>query len=160
MSSEALQPARSPALTVLTAGLLGGAGDIAYAILFYRWWRDVPADRVLQSVASGVYGPASFQGGVPTAVAGAALHFFIATVAAGVFYLAATRMRMLVRQPYLFGPLFGLAMWLAMNFVVVPLSAARAPTFDDPMVVVTGILAHAFLFGLPIALVTRAGLKR
>jgi len=159
MSTEAVQPARSPALTVLTAGLLGGAGDITYAILFYRWWKDASAERIFQSVASGVYGPASFQGGVQTAAAGAALHFFIATVAAGVFYAAATRLRMLARQPYLFGPLFGVAMWLAMNFVVVPLSAARTPTFDDPVVVVTGILAHAFLFGLPIALVTRAGLK-
>lgn len=159
MSTDALQPARSPALTVLTAGLLGGAGDIAYAVLFYRWWRDVAPERVFQSVASGLYGPEAFQGGIQTAVAGAALHFFIATVAAGVFYLAAARVRSLTRRPYVFGPLFGLAMWLAMNFVVVPLSAARTPTFEDPVVVVTGILAHAFLFGLPIALVTRAGLK-
>lgn len=159
MSTEAVQPARNPALTVLTAGLLGGAGGILYAILFYRWWRDVSAEQVFQSVASGVYGSAAFQGGLQTATAGAALHFFIATVAAGVFYVAATRVRLLARRPYVFGPLFGIAMWLAMNFVVVPLSAARTPTFDDPMVVISGILAHALLFGLPIALVTRVDLK-
>ncbi|NEX93051.1 hypothetical protein [Caulobacter sp. 17J65-9] len=158
MSTEALRPARNPAFTVITAGLLGGAGDITYAIVFHGL-RGVAPERIFQSVASGVFGKASFQGGMATAAAGAALHFFISIVAAGVFYMAATRVRALVRYPVIFGPLFGLAMWLAMNFVIVPLSAARTPTFDDTFRVMTDIMSHVFLFGLPIALVTRAGLK-
>jgi len=39
----------------------------------------VPAQRILQSVAAGLLGDASFEGGAATAALGLALHFLIAT---------------------------------------------------------------------------------
>ncbi len=44
--------------------------------------------RILQSIASGLLGASAFQGGPQTAALGALLHFFIALVAAAVYYAA------------------------------------------------------------------------
>jgi hypothetical protein len=48
------------------AGVVGATVDIACAILFFGW-TGVPAERILQSVASGLLGTAAFQGGWPPA---------------------------------------------------------------------------------------------
>ena len=55
------KPARAARLVAL-AGVVGATCDIVYAILFYGW-KGVPAERLLQSVASGLLGKASFDGG-------------------------------------------------------------------------------------------------
>jgi hypothetical protein len=44
-------------------GLVVGSLDITYAILFWSF-RDVKPIRVFQSVAAGVLGPASREGGI------------------------------------------------------------------------------------------------
>jgi len=43
-------------------------------------------------------GPASFEGGLPTAWLGAALHYFIATAIVVVYYAASLRLPALVRR--------------------------------------------------------------
>jgi hypothetical protein len=70
--------------SILLGGLIGGFFDITYAIVFSYIRAKVPPTRLLQSVASGLLGPAAFDGGIPTAALGLALHFFIALVAATV----------------------------------------------------------------------------
>jgi hypothetical protein len=42
-----------------------------------------------------------------------------------------------------------------MNFVVVPLSAFPHKLSDPPVVLITGLLVHMFLVGVPIALCIR-----
>jgi hypothetical protein len=138
---------------VLLAGFVAGLLDIIYALLFHGA-RGVPHIAVLQSIASALHGPAAFRGGAAAAGEGLALHFLISCAAAAAYFAAAWRLPLLARRPCLFGPVFGLAFWALMNFLVVPLSAARFGP-PDSAEVVGGLLAHAFLFGLPIALVAR-----
>jgi hypothetical protein len=58
------------------------------------------------------------------------------------------------------GIAYGLALYLAMNFVVMPLSAIHATGGKGPLyIVITGVLVHMFLVGLPIALMARWSLR-
>jgi hypothetical protein len=73
-----------PAILVLAGGFVAGTLDIAYACIFWALKRGVPATRIFQSVAAGLLGQASFQGGGRTAALGLVLHYFIAMVLIGV----------------------------------------------------------------------------
>jgi uncharacterized membrane protein YagU involved in acid resistance len=75
---------------------------------------------IWQSVASGLIGKSAFDGGTATAVLGLALHFFIAFVMALVYVLASRRLPVLIARPIVMGMLYGLALYVVMNFVVVP----------------------------------------
>ncbi|HEX6851896.1 MAG TPA: hypothetical protein VF139_10885 [Candidatus Polarisedimenticolaceae bacterium] len=142
-----------PLRAILGAGLVAGALDITAAFGFYAL-RGVSPVRILQSVASGVMGSAAFSGGASTAALGAALHFFIATSAAAVFYLASRRLPLLVQRPLVSGAAYGVAVYLFMNHVVLPLSAvANRPFVLGTAIVMVGI--HIVCVGLPIALIVR-----
>ncbi len=138
---------------VLSAGLSAGALDITAAFGYYAL-RGVSPVRILQSVASGVLGSAAFTGGARTAALGAFLHFLIALVAAAVFYMASRRLAILVRRPVLSGASYGVAVYLFMNHVVLPLSAvAKRPFALDAAIIMVGI--HIVCIGVPIAGVVR-----
>jgi uncharacterized membrane protein YagU involved in acid resistance len=87
---------------------------------------------------------------------GALLHFFIAFVVVLVYFLASRRLPVLREHPVLCGALYGVGVWLAMNFVVLPLSAAAVGPRVWP-VVVNGLAIHVFGVGIPSALFARAG---
>jgi hypothetical protein len=137
--------------SVLLGGLAAGVGDSVLALILYP----VSLVRIYQSVASGLLGRDSFQGGLATAALGMFLHFFIATTAAFVYVVASSRLKLLLRQPVACGLAFGIAVYFFMGFVVVPLSRARAGSFAWPP-----MLGHALLVGLPIALAARYKLGR
>ena len=147
---------RNPAaFAILVGGLIGGALDITYAISFSAM-RGVAPTRLLQSVASGLLGQASFEGGVPTAILGFVLHFLMALLIAAIFYFASRRLQFLTRNPITWGALYGVVVYLVMNYVVIPLSAAPFKPSTATIVVTTGLLVHMFCIGVPIALATRA----
>ena len=66
--------------------------DISYACLF--WWlkAQVPMQRIFQSVATGVLGPASFEGGAGSAALGLGLHYSIAMAMAVAYYIVARQL--------------------------------------------------------------------
>jgi hypothetical protein len=139
---------------IFWGGLIAGTLDLTAACVT-AWLRaGVGPVRVMQSVASGVLGAASFTGGAKTAVLGVALHFLIATVATAVFYFTSRKLRLLVERPILFGLLYGVAVYVFMNFVVVPLSAVppRPATLSGRII---GLLIIMFCIGLPIAVIVR-----
>ena len=143
----------SPLHPILTGGLIAGVLDITAAIVIYAF-RGVEPVRILQSVAGGLLGPAAFTGGAKTAALGLALHFLIATIAAAVYFLASRKMPVLVQRPTLWGALFGVGVWAFMNFVVLPLSAARKQPFNLEMALIL-IVVHIVCVGLPIAYAAR-----
>ena len=144
----------SPLSAILIGGAIAGACDITYAITFWAL-RGVVATRVLQSVASGLLGAAAFKGGLTTAALGLALHFFIAFTAAAIFYLGAKTIPALTRRAFLFGILYGLAIYAVMNLVVLPLSAFPRKVTFPLLATTTGLAVHMFLIGLPISLAVR-----
>lgn len=143
---------------IVRGGLMAGACDLIGALVYYAR-SATGVVRVMQSIAGGVLGRSTSEGGAASAVLGVVLHFTIATIWAAFFVLAARRRRGLIARPVLAGPLYGVFVYYAMNMVVVPLSAvgsrAWPPPFD-PWV----ILIHMVGVGLPIALIARARLGR
>ena len=139
---------------VLLGGATAGALDIAYAMIL-AVQRGRPATRPLQTVASGLLGSAAYDGGAATVALGLALHFVIATGAALVYYLASRRIAVLRERPLLAGALFGILVYLFMNFVVIPLSAVPFKPSYPPSALAMGFASHVLLVGLPIALAIR-----
>ena len=139
---------------IFWGGLIAGTLDICAAFLT-AWLRaGVSPIGLLQYVASGALGPAAFQGGIKTALIGLALHFLIATIWTVIFYLASRKWLFLIEKPIQFGLLYGIAVYLMMTFVVVPLSRVtpRPATISGRTI---GILTIMFCVGLPIALIVR-----
>ena len=139
---------------IFWGGLIAGTLDICAAFLT-AWLRaGVGPVRLLQFVASGLIGRAAFSGGAKTALLGLALHFLIATSATAVFYLVSRKWLFLVERPVHSGLLYGVAVYLFMNFVVLPLSlVTRGPVTVSGFVI--GLLTIMFCVGLPIALIVR-----
>ncbi|HEX2220659.1 MAG TPA: hypothetical protein VHG35_17810 [Gemmatimonadales bacterium] len=66
------------------------------------------------------------------------------------YYLAARRVPGLARRPVAWGVAYGLLLYVVMNHIVVPLSAAPAGSRDPTWIVLT-VAVHAFCIGVPIA---------
>lgn len=137
----------------LVGGLSSGAADLAYAFIAYGII-GVPPVRILQSIASGWLGKAAYTGGATAAIVGLLSHFVITCVAAGLYGLASQRSPLLIQRPLLSGAAFGIGIFVVMNYVVVPLSAAVSAS-PKGVFFVLGLLVHMFLIGVPIALITR-----
>ena len=142
-----------PIRAVLSAGLTAGALDITAAFGFYAL-RGVSPVRILQSIASGLLGSAAFEGGAPAATLGALLHFFIALVAAAVYYWVSRHLTFLVRQPVVSGTSYGVAVYMFMNHVVLPLSAVAKRPFALGTALIM-VVIHVLCVGLPIAFIVR-----
>ena len=146
---------RSRALRVIFwAGLIAGILDLTGACVV-SWLRaGVTPVRVFHSVASGLFGASAFSGGAKMALLGIVLHFIIATTWAAVYYFASRHIRFLIQQTVIAGVLYGVIVYLFMNFVVLPLSAVpRRPVPLSGRLI--GMLIIIFCIGLPIAIIVR-----
>lgn len=138
--------------TALLGGGVGGLLDALYATVLWGFiLGDKPAG-VWQSVAAGLLGKASYEGGNATALLGLVLHFLIAFVMALVYVRAARRLPLLVQRPLAVGVLYGFLLYLVMNFVVVPLSAIgfHAPSLKGA---IRALIPHVVFVGPAIALI-------
>jgi hypothetical protein len=137
-------PARSTTGTVILAGLIAGTIDIGAASLIGRL---APAV-ILRAIASGLLGARSFDGGIATALLGLLLQWAMAILIA-VIYLAVTSPLPALRRRWpITGVIAGIVIFLVMNYVVVPLSAAP---FRPPMTLrglLTAFTPHQFFANL------------
>jgi uncharacterized membrane protein YagU involved in acid resistance len=102
------------------AGLVAGTVDIAAASLINTTNPLI----ILLAIASGLLGKAAFHGGGGVMLLGLVLQWAMSIVIAGIFTLAAARVPALARRWVLYGALYGVVVFIVMNFVVVPLSVA------------------------------------
>jgi len=137
-------------LAIFWGGLIAGVLDITAAFVTFGF-----QPGVLQGVASGLLGSSAFNGGMVTAALGAVLHFFIATAAAAVYYFASRRLKALVERAFIWGACYGVAVWLFMNLIVLPLSAVPFRKTFALRGVIQGLIIHILFVGLPIALSVR-----
>ena len=141
---------------MVKAGLLAGLLDITATGLKVVVFGSGTAPRLLQGIASGILGPAAFEGGWPVAGLGLMIHFTIAGIWAAIFAFAATRLAAFSRVRSIgatsaVGLGYGALVWLAMDFVVLAHSRAR------PVPVTSSgfwlqLTIHMVCVGLPIAL--------
>ena len=122
----------SPLRLVLAGGLVAGTLDIVYACVFWAVKAGVPVRRIFQSVAAGLLGKASFEGGAATAALGLGLHYFIACSMAVAYYLVARRVPALRERPVPYGAAYGLLLYGIMNYIVVPALRGRGRRREGP----------------------------
>lgn len=141
-------PIRALAIGTAVVAVLDGLDAI---VVF--WLRSgVSPMRIFQGIASGVLGPQAFTGGLQSALLGVALHVVIACgiVAAG---LVISRIwTPFAERPFVFGPIYGIAVYVVMNLIVIPLSA-MGPSSFSAFAVINGLLIHVVGVGVPTALV-------
>ena len=138
----------------MAGGVVAGTLDITYACVFWGVKAGVPPQRIFQSVAKGLLGQGAYQGGFATATLGLLLHYFIATSMSLTYYSVAQRWTILRAKPLRFGAAYGLLLYAIMNYVVVPLSAARGGGSGGALWIGLSIFVHMFLIGVPIAIFT------
>ena len=143
--------------TIVYGGLVVGIFDLTFAFTFYGLILGANPLRIFQSVAAGVLGrPTAIEGGVPTFLLGIVLHFLVATCIAAVYYLATLILPVLIRHPVISGLIYGVIAYFGMKYIVVPLSAiGQRGALPRLSVLLTEMIGHAFLVGLPIALLAR-----
>lgn len=130
--------------------LIAATCDICYATGFSYLYRGVPPSRILKLVASGILGTDAYQGGAGVATLGLALHYLNALIITCIFFAVASQVPALVRRPVPIGALYGIVVYLVMNYVVVPLSRIGPRPTPPAPVWITGVLVHMFLIGVPI----------
>jgi hypothetical protein len=149
---------------ILLAGAATGIFDGLFAISLAVWWRKrATIEQVFQGIAGALIGPSAREGGHATALLGVSLHFLIATVWAAIFALLVMRIRFVARLLETTGGTMAVAMiygplvWVAMDFIVIPLSHAQhtPPTSPGFWRLLVG---HAFVVGLPIVWICRGAL--
>ena len=149
-ANDAVAPRPSSLLpAILIGGLAAGTFDAISAFYTFGWG-------MTYGIASGLLGskafPAAGGGGTAIWILGLALHFLIALSAATIYCASSKRLGFL-KNHFLVGGIFcGVAVYLVMNLVVLPLSAV--PFKVGPFSVKAlrlGLLFHILLIGLPIS---------
>lgn len=138
----------------LLGGLAAGTCDIVYAFIWLGQFGRSPL-WVLQSVASGWLGRASFSGGWTSGAIGIASHYGISIVAAALFCAASSHLAFMRRHWIACGLAYGVPVYLFMNFLVMPLSNTPFMPSTAVATIAQGFASHAILFGLPIAFFAR-----
>ncbi|MEO8366881.1 MAG: hypothetical protein ABI538_11790 [Pseudoxanthomonas sp.] len=136
-------------------GLLIALGDALFAIAVWFEWTTKGLTQVFQSVAVGVLGKGSYEGGTATALLGAGLHVAMAIVFVAICIALSFRFRLLMEKPVASGLLYGVGLYVVMNFVVMPLSRVDAsPSFKHLDTMAMSVAAH-MLFGVVCTLFAR-----
>jgi hypothetical protein len=135
----------------ITVALLDAADGVIY---FWLTARQNPIS-VLQYIASGAFGAASYNGGLATAFAGLVFHIMISFAAVAVFAAVYMRSRIVRMHAPPVGLAYGMLVWCFMNLVVLPMSAVVPLAALTPLAVIHGLIGHAVFVGLPAALSLR-----
>jgi hypothetical protein len=135
-------------LAILVGGLIAGGLDLICAFISY-------GARVPKVIAAGLLGRQAIQGGAGTYVLGIVLQFFIATSAAAVYYMASRKLAFLREHFFVCGLFYGIAVFLVMNLIIVPLSALHGGGPFQLAGLIQGLLIHMFFIGLPISISVR-----
>ena len=114
-----------------------------------------PIINQLQFVASGLMGESAFAGGLATALLGLILDFIMITIMAGVFILSVDRTRLLRRNVIVGSILYGFGVFIVMNLIVLPLSAAPPLPAPPLWLGIELVLQHILLIGLPLGILVR-----
>jgi len=135
---------------IVWGGLIAGAMDITAACISGALNGRSPV-WIFQSVASGLLGKNSYQGGFGSAMLGLFIHFSIAFFWCLVYFIASRNLDLLRTQPIIFGLIYGVVVYLCMYGLVLRLTFHR--NFLTPLsAVIEAVLIHMFCIGLPIAL--------
>jgi uncharacterized membrane protein YagU involved in acid resistance len=135
--------------SILYGGLVAGTLDIGAAAVIYRLNPLI----ILRAIASGLLGASAFHGGLPVSLLGLALQWAMSLLIAVIFVVAARHMDWMRLRWIAAGLAYGVLIFVTMEFVVVPLSAAAKPRFTVASLL-ENVLAM-LLFGLIVSFFAR-----
>jgi uncharacterized membrane protein YagU involved in acid resistance len=131
-------------------GLVAGTVDVGSACVIYKASPTI----ILQAIAGGVLGMATFDKGWWSVSLGLALQWVMSIMIASCCVLASSRYAALARRWIVAGCLYGVVTFLVMYYVVVPLSASRTRAHFSTPWLIKNILAN-LLFGVIISAAAR-----
>ncbi len=156
IASKSLDTRNTLLRSIVLGGLVVGIADaIVYHWIVSSVIEGNPLLSVYQYLASGALGTAAFEGGIGTALLGLFFHLLVSFVVAAVFILSANRIPLLRRHAIPGSLVYGFGVFIVMNIIVIPLSAAPplpAPTMPQLIVM---ILDHMLVVGLPLGILVR-----
>jgi hypothetical protein len=172
-TSPDLQRSKSPASTILLAGLIAGTLDACGAMTHYMINSHGGNPLLIwRSVAGGAFGDTARSGTLfPWAVVGILFHFLIVFLFTIFFFFIYPRIKAIQKNLIVTGLLYGIFVWIVMNLIVLPFSNIRSqgklwtfvntngklhavfhgPSNTKQMII--GILIIMFCVGLPISLI-------
>lgn len=140
---------------ILVGGLVAGTIDIGAAALISR----VSPVLISHYIASGLIGKAAFSSGAPAACLGVILQWAMSVLIAAIYWHVTARMPRLRARWWLGGLLAGVVIYLVMNLLVMPFSAAPVTLHQiiARFTLVKGAenLAAMLVFGLIVAFCAR-----
>jgi hypothetical protein len=136
------------ALPILVGGATAGTLDLISA--FITFGANMP-----RGIASGLLGRQASQEGVGPYILGILLHYFIAFSAAAIYCLASRKLEFLKDHFLVCGIFYGIAVFLVMNFIVLPLCEFHYTGPYQLRGLIQGLVMHMLIIGLPISLSLR-----
>lgn len=139
--------------TIAWATLIAGTLDILSAFL----WSALDGGNlggILPTVASGPFGNAVPEGATGQLL-GLLVHFAIMAAMATAYILATRRILALSRHWIVAGLLYGVALWIVMYWIVMPLRWDSYRTPHEVLAIAKQLVSHCLLVGLPIAFIAR-----
>jgi len=147
----------TPFRGVLLGGFFAGLADFIYptvkTVMAGKSWM-----QPWKGVASGLLGQRARDGGLEMVVLGASLHWFICLSAAALLYFIVSRVKWLPRQWLALACIHGVAVLLAMNYVILPLSAIGRGIYPLETLHIHAFW-HIVLVGLPTGFFVSRALK-
>ncbi|HEY6618921.1 MAG TPA: hypothetical protein VIY68_05190 [Steroidobacteraceae bacterium] len=146
-----MQPKNREVLSaVLLGGIIAATIDIGAASLI----TGRSPIFIMQAIAGGLLGRATFNGGAGSATLGAVLQELMGVLIAAIYVVSAKSVPGMLRRWILSGLTYGVIIFFVMNYVVVPLSALKAaPHFTAAKFAEN--MAAMLLFGLIVACFAR-----
>lgn len=143
---------------ILIAGLVIGTLDILAAILHTLILGGNPV-RLLQYIASALFGPAAFEDTMPYAPLGLLFHYLWAFFWAWLYFSFPQRLKIRGKSWIAAGIAYGLLVWAFMNLVVLPVSLATSRPLTVSGVLI-GMATLILAIGFPLAYMAHTYLKR
>jgi len=138
---------------VVQAWLVVGTLDILAAII-QTLLAGGSITRLMQYIASGVFGPSAFEGGMLYATLGLAFHYVIAFGWTWLFFMVYPKLSFAPTHRVLTGIGYGIFVWFMMNRVVLQLSNVKTGTFD-PVRAAMATTVLIVAIGLPLSFLAR-----
>ena len=142
-------------LSVIGGLIIGTIHVIVQIGIVYSLILKIPFVDVLKYITSGIIGDAAYAGGLGTALLGLILEFVMTIIIAGIFIFSADRISLLRKNVIVGSLLYGFGVFVVMNFVVVPLSAAATLPPPSMGLLIELILEHILMIGLPLGILVK-----
>lgn len=144
MQNGAISFWNSKVKAIFFTAFVAGTLDVLGAILVYDViLKKISAEKLLRSIASGVFKTRAFTGGTEMIIYGLAFHFLIAFVFTIFYFLIFPYIPFLRKQKIIGGLLYGTLIWVVMNIIVLTIVFPNRPP----------VTLTSFLQGAPILMI-------